>query len=91
MGMMTTTQRYACCNFDQVVKRCLCEKIICNFSLKSSEKIDVMSLWLFLCHIQNTGPSSFADELAARIKGEPVNKPEGDRACKSLSLSTNCQ
>ncbi|XP_053188839.1 WASH complex subunit 2 isoform X1 [Scomber japonicus] len=29
---------------------------------------------------QNTGPSSFADELAARIKGEPVNKPEGDRA-----------
>ncbi|XP_074501953.1 WASH complex subunit 2 isoform X3 [Sebastes fasciatus] len=27
-----------------------------------------------------TGPSSFADELAARIKGEPVNKPEGDRA-----------
>ncbi|XP_035518973.1 WASH complex subunit 2 isoform X1 [Morone saxatilis] len=30
--------------------------------------------------IKNTGPSSFADELAARIKGEPVNKPEGDRA-----------
>ncbi|GLD65051.1 SMC5-SMC6 complex localization factor protein 2-like isoform X3, partial [Lates japonicus] len=29
---------------------------------------------------QNTGPSSFADELAARIKGEPVNKPEADRA-----------
>ncbi|XP_045926853.1 WASH complex subunit 2 isoform X1 [Micropterus dolomieu] len=29
---------------------------------------------------KNTGPSSFADELAARIKGEPVNKPEGDRA-----------
>ncbi|XP_063347431.1 WASH complex subunit 2 isoform X4 [Pelmatolapia mariae] len=29
---------------------------------------------------QNTGPSSFADELAARIKGEPFNKPEGDRA-----------
>ncbi|XP_068183938.1 WASH complex subunit 2 isoform X2 [Antennarius striatus] len=27
----------------------------------------------------NTGPSSFAAELAARIKGEPVNKPEGDR------------
>ncbi|XP_014070811.1 WASH complex subunit 2A isoform X9 [Salmo salar] len=32
-----------------------------------------------LCHIQNTGPSSFADELAARIKGEPISKPEGDR------------
>ncbi|XP_008277986.1 WASH complex subunit FAM21 isoform X2 [Stegastes partitus] len=29
---------------------------------------------------KNTGPSSFADELAARIKGEPVPKPEGDRA-----------
>ncbi|XP_073337472.1 WASH complex subunit 2 isoform X2 [Pagrus major] len=29
---------------------------------------------------KNTGQSSFADELAARIKGEPVNKPEGDRA-----------
>ncbi|KAL7383544.1 hypothetical protein ABVT39_013014 [Epinephelus coioides] len=29
---------------------------------------------------KNTGSSSFADELAARIKGEPVNKPEGDRA-----------
>ncbi|XP_023119652.2 WASH complex subunit 2 isoform X1 [Amphiprion ocellaris] len=29
---------------------------------------------------KNTGPSSFADELAARIKGEPVNKPDGDRA-----------
>ncbi|XP_029962354.1 WASH complex subunit 2 isoform X2 [Salarias fasciatus] len=29
---------------------------------------------------KNTGPSSFADELAARIKGEPVNKPEADRA-----------
>uniref|UniRef100_UPI0037E78F96 WASH complex subunit 2 isoform X2 n=1 Tax=Semicossyphus pulcher TaxID=241346 RepID=UPI0037E78F96 len=29
---------------------------------------------------KNTGPSSFADELAARIKGEPVKKPEGDRA-----------
>ncbi|CAJ1067657.1 hypothetical protein EPR50_G00178570 [Xyrichtys novacula] len=29
---------------------------------------------------KNTGPSSFADELAARIKGEPIKKPEGDRA-----------
>ncbi|XP_035028958.1 WASH complex subunit 2 isoform X3 [Hippoglossus stenolepis] len=29
---------------------------------------------------KNTGPPSFADELAARIKGEPVKKPEGDRA-----------
>ncbi|XP_071770230.2 WASH complex subunit 2 isoform X2 [Centroberyx gerrardi] len=28
---------------------------------------------------RNTGSSSFADELAARIKGEPVSKPEGDR------------
>ncbi|XP_071010099.1 WASH complex subunit 2-like [Oncorhynchus clarkii lewisi] len=32
-----------------------------------------------LCHIQNPRPSSFADELAARIKGEPISKPEGDR------------
>ncbi|XP_031679636.1 WASH complex subunit 2C isoform X5 [Oncorhynchus kisutch] len=32
-----------------------------------------------LCHIQNPTPSSFADELAARIKGEPISKPEGDR------------
>ncbi|XP_053731690.1 WASH complex subunit 2 isoform X1 [Synchiropus splendidus] len=29
---------------------------------------------------KNTGSSSFADELAARIKGEPVKKTEGDRA-----------
>ncbi|XP_010768204.1 WASH complex subunit FAM21 isoform X1 [Notothenia coriiceps] len=29
---------------------------------------------------KNTASSSFADELAARIKGEPVTKPEGDRA-----------
>ncbi|XP_062256903.1 WASH complex subunit 2 isoform X2 [Platichthys flesus] len=29
---------------------------------------------------KKTGPSSFADELAARIKGEPVKKTEGDRA-----------
>ncbi|KAM3606773.1 uncharacterized protein V6R79_022982 [Siganus canaliculatus] len=29
---------------------------------------------------KNLGPSSFADELAARIKGEPLNKPEADRA-----------
>ncbi|XP_014070801.2 WASH complex subunit 2C isoform X7 [Salmo salar] len=36
-----------------------------------------------LCHIQNTGPSSFADELAARIKGEPISKPEGDRTSLS--------
>nr|XP_046214271.1 WASH complex subunit 2C-like isoform X5 [Oncorhynchus gorbuscha] len=32
-----------------------------------------------LCHIQKPRPSSFADELAARIKGEPISKPEGDR------------
>ncbi|KAF0027483.1 hypothetical protein F2P81_020224 [Scophthalmus maximus] len=32
---------------------------------------------------KTTGPSSFADELAARIKGEPVNKPDGDRASLS--------
>ncbi|XP_068424088.1 WASH complex subunit 2 isoform X2 [Clinocottus analis] len=32
---------------------------------------------------KNTGPSSFADELAARIKGEPVKKPEGERASLS--------
>ncbi|KAM7408716.1 hypothetical protein PAMA_002439 [Pampus argenteus] len=29
---------------------------------------------------KDAGLSSFADELAARIKGEPPNKPEGDRA-----------
>ncbi|XP_072247086.1 WASH complex subunit 2 isoform X2 [Leuresthes tenuis] len=29
---------------------------------------------------KNTASSSFADELAARIKGEPPNRPEGDRA-----------
>ncbi|KAM4591850.1 WASH complex subunit 2A isoform 2-T2 [Odontesthes bonariensis] len=29
---------------------------------------------------QNTASSSFADELAARIKGEPPSRPEGDRA-----------
>ncbi|XP_061601201.1 WASH complex subunit 2 isoform X3 [Cololabis saira] len=29
---------------------------------------------------KDTGPSSFADELAARIKGETFKRPEGDRA-----------
>ncbi|KAM4599744.1 WASH complex subunit 2 isoform 4-T4 [Fundulus diaphanus] len=29
---------------------------------------------------KNAVPSSFTDELAARIKGEPVARPEGDRA-----------
>uniref|UniRef100_A0A1A7X315 Family with sequence similarity 21, member C n=1 Tax=Iconisemion striatum TaxID=60296 RepID=A0A1A7X315_9TELE len=29
---------------------------------------------------KNTGPSSFADELAARIKGETFHRPDGDRA-----------
>ncbi|XP_034040237.1 WASH complex subunit 2 isoform X2 [Thalassophryne amazonica] len=28
--------------------------------------------------VKNAVPSSFTDELAARIKGEPINKPEGD-------------
>ncbi|XP_061545480.1 WASH complex subunit 2A isoform X2 [Phycodurus eques] len=32
---------------------------------------------------KSTGPSSFADELAARIKGELVGKPTGDRASLS--------
>ncbi|XP_061914181.1 WASH complex subunit 2 isoform X1 [Entelurus aequoreus] len=32
---------------------------------------------------KSTGPSSFADELAARIKGELVSKPTGDRASLS--------
>ncbi len=36
-GTMTTKQRYAYYNIDRVVKRCLCEGIINNFSLKSSE------------------------------------------------------
>lgn len=39
--------------------------------------------------IQNTGPSSFAEELAARIKGDVVIKAEGDRACKLLTLRIN--
>ncbi|KAJ8248588.1 hypothetical protein GJAV_G00243600 [Gymnothorax javanicus] len=34
----------------------------------------------------STGPSSFADELAARIKGEVPSKPEGDQS--SLKSST---
>ncbi|CAB1343844.1 unnamed protein product, partial [Coregonus sp. 'balchen'] len=42
-----------------------------------------------LCHIQNTGPSSFADELAARIKGEPISKPEGDRTSLSSASKKN--
>uniref|UniRef100_A0A3Q2ZRU5 WASH complex subunit 2C n=1 Tax=Kryptolebias marmoratus TaxID=37003 RepID=A0A3Q2ZRU5_KRYMA len=32
---------------------------------------------------KKTGPSSFADELAARIKGETVIKPEGERPLPS--------
>lgn len=30
---------------------------------------------------QDTGLPSFADELAARIKGETPHKPEADRTC----------
>ncbi|KAK6293803.1 hypothetical protein J4Q44_G00361290 [Coregonus suidteri] len=37
----------------------------------------------------NTGPSSFADELAARIKGEPISKPEGDRTSLSSASKKN--
>ncbi|XP_019903148.2 WASH complex subunit 2 isoform X2 [Esox lucius] len=32
---------------------------------------------------KSTGPSSFADELAARIKGEPISKTEGDHTSLS--------
>ncbi|XP_061083806.1 WASH complex subunit 2 isoform X2 [Conger conger] len=35
----------------------------------------------------STGPSSFADELAARIKGEVPHKPEEDRASLKSSAS----
>lgn len=40
----------------------------------------------FISLIQNTGPSSFAEELAARIKGDAVIKAEGDRACKCADI-----
>lgn len=32
------------------------------------------------------GPTSFADELAARIKGDTTSKPEADRTCRFTSL-----
>uniref|UniRef100_A0A4W5R486 FAM21/CAPZIP domain-containing protein n=1 Tax=Hucho hucho TaxID=62062 RepID=A0A4W5R486_9TELE len=40
---------------------------------------------------KNPRPSSFTDELAARIKGEPISKPEGD--CTSLLSASkkNCK
>lgn len=57
-------------------------------SLKSfTYDLQFIYMFYFVCHIQNTGPSSFADELAARIKGEPVKKTEGDRACKSVIMN----
>ncbi len=34
---------------------------------------------------QDTGLPSFADELAARIKGETPNKPEADRTCTVMN------
>uniref|UniRef100_A0A3Q2NQU4 WASH complex subunit 2 n=1 Tax=Fundulus heteroclitus TaxID=8078 RepID=A0A3Q2NQU4_FUNHE len=37
---------------------------------------------------KNAGPSSFTDELAARIKGEPVARPEGDRASLASKKKT---
>ncbi|XP_067375929.1 WASH complex subunit 2 isoform X2 [Channa argus] len=37
---------------------------------------------------KKTGPSSFTDELAARIKGEPVHKPEGDRTSLTSKKKT---
>lgn len=44
--------------------------------LHQPENIDFTFLF------QNTGPSSFAEELAARIKGDAVIKAEGDHARK---------
>lgn len=38
---------------------------------------------ILLSSYQNTRSSSFAKELAARIKGDAIIKAEGDRACKS--------
>ncbi|XP_061646184.1 WASH complex subunit 2 isoform X2 [Phyllopteryx taeniolatus] len=46
-------------------------------TLKSTEKLQCLVL------NESAGPSSFADELAARIKGELVGKPTGDRASLS--------
>ncbi|XP_035982147.1 WASH complex subunit 2 isoform X6 [Fundulus heteroclitus] len=37
---------------------------------------------------KNAGPSSFTDELAARIKGEPLARPEGDRASLASKKKT---
>lgn len=98
--MMMMTQRYVCRKvMDKWFQDNLSQWLICDLShiiqICCTGKTDVHYLydicpfWLFSCHIQNTGPSSFADELAARIKGEPVSKPEGDRACKSLSSLTS--
>lgn len=49
----------------------------------------ILNLMDFTPQIQNTGSSSFAEELAARIKGDVVIKAEGDRACKLLTLKIN--
>ncbi|XP_061693840.1 WASH complex subunit 2 isoform X2 [Syngnathoides biaculeatus] len=38
---------------------------------------------------KSAGPSSFADELVARIKGELVSKPTGDRASLSSRKKSN--
>lgn len=38
---------------------------------------------------QDTGLPSFADELAARIKGETPNKPEADRTCMWTTYEFN--
>lgn len=35
-----------------------------------------------VCVFQDSGLPSFADELAARIKGETPSKQEADRTCK---------
>ncbi|XP_041743074.1 WASH complex subunit 2 isoform X3 [Coregonus clupeaformis] len=56
-----------------------------------SDKDDDEDSRTSLCHIQNTGPSSFADELAARIKGEPISKPEGDRTSLSSASKKKSQ
>lgn len=49
----------------------------------------IVILMDFASQIQNAGPSSFAEELAARIKGDVVIKAEGDRACELLTFRTN--
>ena len=80
MMTMTKKERFVCNALTKCNNHTLYFKhFMGQFSLLTQNKVFVWIHQYIHC-IQKT---SFADELAARIKGEPASKQEGDPTCKS--------